>query len=313
MSSRFAVFLAITLLGGALVFAYLAWQLSQTPAPVTVMEPEPVTEPEEPVVELTGYPVVFAREQIGPEIPITQEQLETFLLPVQPPETYSDAEDLVGKRSWRSIAVGEMVRPGHLRIGSGLATTIHADERAVAVSVDEVIGGGGFLSPGDKVDVLLYLRDAPKGGYPSAQIVLQDVRLLSFAEKVQPLPETARVEDEEERTEFRGVTAVLAVPEQDVTRLMLASSAGTLRLALRSALSDGVADDDLLTPEKTELVVDDKEREIEEFSRLISLDKLFPETPEKEIRVAEPSPPPPPRPKIAIHRGASVEEIEFEQ
>ncbi len=314
MSSRFAIFLAVTLLIGAVIFAFLAWQLSQTTPSVALVEPEPVTEPEEIVAEPAGYPVVFARERIPPEEAITHDQLETFLLPVQPPDTYSMSEDLIGKRSWRSIAAGEMVRPGHLRIGSRLATTIYPHERAVAISVDEVIGSGGFLSPGDKVDVLLYLRDAPRGGYPSAQVVLQDVRLLSFAERVQPLPETAQVEDEDERTEFRGVTAVLAVSEQQVTRLMLASSAGTLRLALRSALALKTPEDDVSEPlSGTRAAGDGQQKpELEDFSRIISLDELLPEPPGREVQAAEPSPPPPPRPRIAIHRGVSLEEVELE-
>lgn len=301
--------LALVLLGGAGVAAYFAWTLSQPQeARVIVrdskdepLKPQAGTEdPEQAVV----HEVVFARRAIDAGSIISAEQLTLHALPLQPPHTYDKPDTLLGKRVWRDIEKGEMIRPGHLRQGSDLAATLLPTERAVAIAVDEVVGAGGLLAPGDSVDVLLYLREHD-GGFPSAQIVLEDVRLLSFAERIQPPPDSA-VDDKPERTEFRGKTAVLAVPQEELSRLMLASNAGTLRLALRSATSVGqsVGTDRLLTvsglPESAE----------ERSANPLQLDALLPARPEPQPR-RQPAPPEPEKTRIQVHRGGASETVEL--
>ena len=47
-------------------------------------------------------------------------------------------------------------------MGGPLARMIRPDERALAVSIDEVAGAGGQLTPGDYVDILLFLHNNPE-------------------------------------------------------------------------------------------------------------------------------------------------------
>ncbi len=322
MNSRLAMILALILLGGAVVAGYFAWVLSQPQEPaVTINEPEAgadepddaVNDPEQPA----GFEVIFARDSIEAGSKISAEQLEVHLLPVQPPAVYTSPDVLAGKRAWRRIEKGEMIRPGHLREGSDLAAALLPTERAVAIAVDEVVGTGGFLAPGDSVDVLLYLRDAPKGGFPSAQVVLEEVRLLSFVERVQPPPDGAGSEDPE-RAEFRGKTAVLAVQSQDIARLMLASSAGTLRLALRSSadLHEAPGGDIRVADRSmTEVILPDRN---DMAAAPIQLDALWPASTGAKPPSERPRPAPtqakqtsPQKTAIMIHRGSSAEAIEL--
>ncbi len=313
-----AMVLAVVLLIGAAVAAYFAWtlQVQQSPITVAVKDDEdgadtPADRPKE-TEDAATFDVVFARRAIEPGTAITAEELVVHELPVQPPQIYEHPDALVGKRVWRTIAEGEMIRPGHLREGSDLAATLLPAERAVAVDVDAVIGAGGLLAPGDRVDVLLYLKEAGRGGSSSAQVVLEDIRLLSFAERVQPPPDRA-ADAESERTEFRSETAVLAVPRADITRLMLASNAGKLRLALHSAASPArIIKKDFAVTDR--LVTDTPPAELTgKPADLVQLDALLPEPP------APPEPPPQakePEPEpitIQIHRGASAETVELPQ
>lgn len=102
--------------------------------------------------------------------------------------------------------------------------------KAVTIRVNDVEGVGGFVLPGDHVDVVL-TRQADKNGATS-DIVLQDVRVLGIDQ----------VADEraEKPTVVKAVT--LEVNLADGQKVALASAVGTLSLLLRKAgeLKDGV-------------------------------------------------------------------------
>ncbi|MEL0027488.1 MAG: RcpC/CpaB family pilus assembly protein, partial [Perlucidibaca sp.] len=68
--------------------------------------------------------------------------------------------------------MGALLQLSDLQPGSEVARLLRPGERAIAIPVDEVVGGGGFVQPGDLVDVLLFLR-GENGGKDSAQVVMQ--------------------------------------------------------------------------------------------------------------------------------------------
>src|SRR5690606_31111104 len=71
------------------------------------------------------------------------------------------------------------------------------------------------------------------------QVAVPALRLLSIGEELGPTrsgqPATATRDAGEDKARRAPRNVVLAVPQQWLTRLMLASQAGTLRLAVRSA------------------------------------------------------------------------------
>src|SRR6185295_1795316 len=112
---------------------------------------------------------------------------------------------------------------------------IKAGERAIAVKVDGVIGLGGFIQPDDRVDVLLYLsRDQREVPDTQARVLLENIRVLAYGANLE-----RREQDEHDDNTNNARTAVLAVPEADIDRLMLGASKGSLRLALRGDPADG--------------------------------------------------------------------------
>ena len=239
----FAVILAI----GAITIGYLGYKASKQPP-----KPEPVTVE---VVKPKGEFVVFAARDIPAGRVIGEEDLTTALVPIRPVRSYMTTSALIGRKARIDISTGEMVLSSHFPSYSQLALNLQAGERAVAVRVDEVVGAGGFIEPGDQVDVLLYLRAGQEvGNDSSAQVVLSKVRVLAFGNMLESLDElvadddaqlqlsekaktskakvVARKREKEEPTGKKSKTAVLAIAESDTSTLMLAESSGNLRLAL---------------------------------------------------------------------------------
>lgn len=126
---------------------------------------------------------------------------------------------------------------------------IRPHERALALQVDEVTGASGQLSPGDYVDVLLYLPEDASNPSRSSQVVVPALRVLGIGgllgpdrdgKPVQNISADERFKQEQQRINARTVT--VAVPEALLARLMLASQTGILRLAVRSAEEDNLQD-----------------------------------------------------------------------
>ncbi|MFP2769689.1 Flp pilus assembly protein CpaB [Oceanisphaera sp. KMM 10153] len=257
MNSRLTLVLAGMLLVGAVVAGYqgikISNQMAEAEQPV-VSERTFVTEPEpgipqqlvQRVDEEQRSPVVVLAKPLQPFEVISAEHLATEQLKIAPPDTFSDPSSLIGRHVWQALPAGIILNQSLLQAGGPLARLIGDKERALAIAVDEVIGGGGFISPGDYVDVLLYLRETGRNRNQTAQVVVPALRVLSFGEHVSvtvsgepalyPTPD-----DDKARRQRPASTAVLAVPAPLLTRFMLASQVGTLRLAVRSASEQRLA------------------------------------------------------------------------
>lgn len=231
MNSRTLRILAVVLAGSAILLGYFGLRLSQeAPEPAVEAEPAPA-----PAYDLQ---VVIARQDIEAGTAVAAKDLESIPVPVRRKGAFSLGTELVGRVPVMPIAAGEIVHESHFHPGSPMARLLARGERAVAISVTEVIGGGGYVQPGDHVDVLLYLR----GGNAEvkrtvARTLLQRVQVLAYG-KALAVNESGRVtlaEDAGKRTETTSRSAVLAVPKAEVEKLMLAENAGVIRLSLVSS------------------------------------------------------------------------------
>jgi pilus assembly protein CpaB len=243
MNSRISMILAGVLLVGALIAGYWGLVLSRQPAPAA----EPVISAEKPVAaaeDQNRLPVVVLVRDVPPFVALTATDLAVEKLRTVPAGSLTQLDQAIGRTPQRPLSAGTWLNQESFSTGGPLARMIRPDERALAVAVDEVVGAGGQLSPGDYVDVLLFLRQEPGNAEPSAQIVVPAMRLLSVGDQLgltndgqpaMPPPVTAeeRIQAAQRRAAARSV--VLAVPEPLLSRLMLATQAGTLRLAVRSA------------------------------------------------------------------------------
>ena len=128
------------------------------------------------------------------------------------------------------ILAGEPIVPGKIvRGGEGgyLSVTLLPGMRAVAIPLTPQTGVGGFILPGDRVDVLVTRREAANGAAATATVepVLRNVQVLAIDQQVQA-PKNAK--------SLVGGSATLEVPAADVEVLLGAEGHGDVTLTLRS-------------------------------------------------------------------------------
>jgi pilus assembly protein CpaB len=95
--------------------------------------------------------------------------------------------------------------------------------KAVTIRVNDVEGVGGFVLPGDHVDVVL-TRQIDKG-QASSEVVLQDTRVLAVDQSADERTNKATI--------AKSVTLEVSIVQAQ--KLWLASSVGSLSLLLRKA------------------------------------------------------------------------------
>lgn len=322
MSSSVLRIIAVLLAMGALVLGYMGYQASQ--APVT-SGPDPVADvpPPEPV----RLPVLVAARDIGTGQSLNEEDVTTIFVKKSPEGGYSEQKQVLNRQVRVPIAAGDFILRDHFYDFSNLVNAIRPGERAIAVRVDEVTGVGGFVQPGDYVDVFLFLAAGTETGKSSsAQRILSSARVLAYgnvvdntdaaaiAEKAkvnagngtggqQAGNDAATANDDEspEPTGKQSKTAVLAVQDKDLSALLLAESAGRLRLALLGPEALAALPHQDKQPAKAELA--EAEKQQRQALTLEAL-KVEPQTaPVTRQRTA--APPPPAKPKVTIHRGVN--------
>ncbi len=107
---------------------------------------------------------------------------------------------------------------------ASLSAVVTAGMRAVAVRVNDVVGVGGFVLPGDRVDVL-YTRGGGNDEDSSTDILIQNVRVLAIDQ----------LADEKSSDPVIAKVATLEVTTLDAQKIALAQTTGSLSLTLRSA------------------------------------------------------------------------------
>lgn len=185
------------------------------------------------------------------------------------------------------LDAGQMLTSANLRNDSVLEVLVPEGFQAMAVAVDDVAGVGGLLRPGDRVDVTASFRRSNKDT-PAALNLLRNVLVLAV--KGVPYKGSA----DEENDERRNNTVVLAVPEDAVSRLLLASSEGTLRLVAVAPMIDTPAADE------------QSEGEAESEVKAVYLDDIFPAEPEPApVRRATP----PPSTRVQVFEGTESRSV----
>lgn len=232
MNSRLMLLVSLALLLGASVLGYLAYQ---TTSEAQALALEAQRKAENSANEGKTPMVVLARPAKAFQVLSEQDlAVEQVVHPL--PGTQSSAQALLGKTLMTDLPAGSALVESHFNPGGQVARLLRPGERAVAIPVNDVVGSGGFLQPGDIVDIILFLQ-GQDNARPSTQVVMRGVRVLSFgAALIDPTPKAVVEGGEQEAPSDRRMrearTAVLAVAQADVSRLMLANSLGELRLAI---------------------------------------------------------------------------------
>jgi pilus assembly protein CpaB len=122
------------------------------------------------------------------------------------------------------IVKSKLVRGGE---GGYMAVVLNPGDRAIAVSVTVATAAGGFILPGDRVDVLQsHAADVSAGGKPGfiAETLLRNVRVLAIDQTSTP-PKGAQA--------MVGAVATLEVAAADAEVIAKAKAQGDMILALR--------------------------------------------------------------------------------
>lgn len=147
-----------------------------------------------------------------------------------PDGAYRDATAVDGKIALSEIMKGEILLAARFAdqgAGSTLAAVVGENMRAVSVRVNDVVGVGGFLLPGNRVDVVAAYRDRQD---TLSETVVQNVKVLAV--------DQSAANDKNEPVVVRAVT--LEVTPADAEKLILAEQRGSIQLALRNPLDEGI-------------------------------------------------------------------------
>lgn len=169
--------------------------------------------------------VVTAAKDISSRSLITTDMVHLTAVPssVALPQATTKVEQVIGRVARQPISQGEQILGNKVfasRQETGLAFAVPPGKRAIAVGVDEVVGSGGNIVPGDFVDVVAVIdtkqaKDEGSSGTPAtaaappsgrvyaqnaglpqpnqisavAQYILQNVEVLAVAQQIEGDPQ----------------------------------------------------------------------------------------------------------------------------
>lgn len=234
MSSTALKIMALVTLVLAVGLGYVAYRMSQD-----ITKPPAQTQ-----ASVSGAPAptlaVVSIKSLNAYAPVPADAVALVPVAVLPEQYFSKLEEAVGRAPLSDVPTGTTLGPRYFSEANTLVRSIPPGFQAMSLEINDVIAVGGFVRPGDLVDVLLYIRSTGREVEDSqARILLREARVLAYEDRVLNDAEPSDgVQDDKARQQQKARrirTAVLAVPEPDTTRVMLGASLGELRLSLRAA------------------------------------------------------------------------------
>lgn len=212
-------------------------QYLKNPAAASTLPPVPKTD------------VVVAGITIPQHSRITSEMLTIASVPEDAvhPEALTSIDEAVGGISRADIIKGEQVLKSRVATDdrrAGLSYRVPEKLRGFSIPVtSEEIGVAGYISAGDKVDVLVSYDDTDIKEVPIVYTVVQNATVLAVGEHTLP-------QDNEERQLVNSVTLLVTPAQAEV--LAFANVNGTFHLSLRSPLDEEIAALDYYSSENLE-------------------------------------------------------------
>ncbi|WP_243368277.1 Flp pilus assembly protein CpaB [Fundidesulfovibrio soli] len=232
------VALVVSLAAGFLV---LLWMQSRT-AKINTAE---VT-PQKPMAD-----IVVSRADLprGAKLDPSSLKMAPYFADAVPQGSFTDFKDLEGRVLMVPLGGNEPVTSAKLfppGTTGGLEAMVSPGMRAVAVKGNKVMGMGGLILPGSRVDVLMTV-DVPSGTVTAegktegktdskvTKVVLEDVKVLATGAEAE---KKVNVKGQPEEASYDHYT--LEVSPEDGEKLALAAHQGQLNFALRNPLDKAV-------------------------------------------------------------------------
>jgi pilus assembly protein CpaB len=147
-------------------------------------------------------------------------------------------EDAINRGVLSDIYEGEPIVESRLAAvgsGGGMAATIPPGMRACAIKVDDVVGVGGFVSPGMRVDVLI------SGNPPGASEAADGTKVKTLLQNIEVLSAGTNIQKDAEGKPRQVQVVNLLVTPGDAELLSLASNQTKIQLVLRNPLDTDIA------------------------------------------------------------------------
>lgn len=175
-------------------------------------------------------PVVIAARPIPLGTSVTEEDLEIIDWPAAalPQGIHTSVSEVVGRSVITNIALNEPVLATKLADTGieGLLTQIPPGLRALTVNTDQVRGVAGYVTPGNRVDIIL-IRTPMGGNETVSKIIMENILVLTANQQY--------TETEDGQPLISQVVTFLLTPAQ-AEKLALAESEGAIRMVLRNIL-----------------------------------------------------------------------------
>lgn len=228
----------------AVILGVLAWRMSvsmtenareDAQAQVQEQQQQNLQEQEPTTLAVVALRPLAATRTIGAD--------DVALKPVAvvPERYFAEVEDVLGREPLIDIDAGAPVTPRYFRDANVLARLIPDGHKAMSLEISDVVAVGGFVRPGDEVDLLMFLRGDT--GTPQSRILLRRVLVLAYEDRVMERPSGLSESEGGNDRRRRTRTAVLAIPDDKTTKVMLGVNLGSLRLALHRQMVAGAQDE----------------------------------------------------------------------
>jgi pilus assembly protein CpaB len=180
--------------------------------------------------------VVVAKTPVGSANLLTKAQLQmgVWHQATSPRGSFQRMDQVVGRVTASPLIPGELITGKKLTPKGtvpGITALLSSDHRAMTVKVDEASGVAGFLSPGDRVDVVVTVDRGGFGKNPFARLLFQNLKVLGTGQKLENRPG--------DKPQIVP-TVTLEVTPQEGERLALAAQTGRISLVLRAHDDDKV-------------------------------------------------------------------------
>ncbi|MBK1718207.1 Flp pilus assembly protein CpaB [Thiocystis violacea] len=178
--------------------------------------------------DLSGVVAASADVPFGTQIDATLIKMVPLPREAIPASAFTDPKEVIGRVAATPLYKGEILLQGrvveHLG-GSALAAVVEEGKRAITVGVNEVVGVGGFLLPGNRVDLLAIRRQSGGDGSVS-RTLLQNLKVLAVDQTTSP--------DKKDPVIVRSIT--LEVDPSQAEEIARATEDGKVRFTLRNPL-----------------------------------------------------------------------------
>lgn len=210
-----------------------AWITDTSASPAAVdPKPDPAKAPLDPATPMGAASTQLQRmnttttKQVGAD----GNPIDQMLHAANPLQSGGPRGALIGSVVREPIGAGEPVAASKVvRAGESgyLAIVLAPGKRAVSIPVTVDSAAGGFVLPGDRVDVILSrkLETGSSNALFVSQTILQNMKVLAIDQTTRPDKDAAAVV---------GATATLEVGQKEAEFLAVSKAAGTLSLSLRA-------------------------------------------------------------------------------